>query len=36
VEELRRAVKAALYRANAVELTELPTCAKALFDYVLR
>lgn len=34
-EELRRAVKAALHRANAVEMPSLPTCGKRLFDYVL-
>ena len=35
-EELRRAVKAALHRANAVELpATLPVCGKILFDYVL-
>ena len=34
-EELRRAVKAALHRANAIELSSLPTCGKRLFDYVL-
>lgn len=36
VEEVRRALKAALHRANAVEMPEtLPTCGKKLFDYVL-
>ena len=34
-EELRRAIKAALHRANAVEMATLPTCGKAIFDYVL-
>jgi len=34
-EELRRAVKAALHRANAVVLTSEPTCGKVIFDYVL-
>jgi hypothetical protein len=37
VEAVRRAMKAALHRANATELTDdLPTCAKVLFDHVLR
>ena len=34
-EELRRAVKAALQRANAVELPVEPTCGKQMFEYVL-
>lgn len=35
-EELRRAVKAALHRANAVEVGDsLPICGKKIFDFVL-
>ncbi len=35
-EELRRTLKAALHRANAVELPDdLPVCGRKLFDYVL-
>lgn len=35
VEQLRRAVKSALQRANSVEMSEMPTCGEKLFDYVL-
>lgn len=36
-EELQRACKAALHRANSVELpTALPTCGKAIFDFVFK
>lgn len=34
-EELRRAVKSALQRANASELTSEPVAGKAIFEYVL-
>jgi hypothetical protein len=35
-EDVRRACKAALHRANAVEMGEdLPTCGRKLFDYIL-
>lgn len=35
VEDVRRATKAALFRANAVEVTAAPNVAGALFNYVL-
>ena len=36
VETLRRAIKAALHRANAVAMPEpMPVCGKAVFDYIL-
>lgn len=36
-EELRRAIKAALHRANAVELTATPTtCGQKIFDYLIK
>lgn len=35
-EELRRAVKAALHRANAVEMSNLPTCGATIFNFILK
>src|SRR3990167_696326 len=34
-EEVRRAIKAALHRANATEMVQLPTCGQKMFGYIL-
>lgn len=36
IEEIRRAIKQALQRANAVEVTNEPTAGKAIFDYIVK